>query len=304
VSATPTGLAKDRNWITLLSKGVIRGVRNLLARRTIHMDATIPAFETIGLRVEHGVGILTLNRPNVLNAINQQMRSDLRDCIDHIVADASIRALVLTGEGRAFCAGGDIRGMQERLDQGARVGEIGWRRQRELHETLAKLYNLDRPTVAAINGAAAGLGLDLALNCDFVFAADTAAVSASFVLRGLVPDGGGLFHLPRRVGVAAAKELIYSGRSVKSDEALAIGLVDRVLPAAGLVAFAILWLRELSAEHDVARALSKSILNRSLELSLDEVNMLGSQAQAFCYGTPAHQESVRKFLAERAAKSS
>ncbi|GAA5003838.1 enoyl-CoA hydratase/isomerase family protein [Streptomyces hyderabadensis] len=259
-----------------------------------------PEMETIDLRVEDGIGILSLNRPRVRNAIDGQMRADLRAAVDHVAADQSIRALVLTGAGSAFCAGGDIRGMQERLDQGAAAGEIGWRRQRGLHETLGKLYHLDRPTVAAVNGPATGLGLDLALTCDFVWMADTATVAASFIKRGLVPDGGGLFHLPRRVGVAAAKELVYSGRAVAAEEALALGLADRALPSADLLDAAVAWLRELGRLPRTAQALAKSVLNRSMELSLEEVNTLGSQAQAFCYGSAEHQDSVRAFLADRA----
>ena len=258
-----------------------------------------PELETIELRVEADIGVLTLNRPHARNAIDDQLRADLRHAVDHVAADHSIRGLVLTGAGSAFCGGGDIRGMQERLDQGSRAAELGLRRQREFHETLGKLYHLDRPTVAAVNGPAIGLGLDLALTCDFLFAADTATVSASFIRRGLVPDGGGMFHLPRRVGVAKAKELVFSGRSVAADEALAIGLADRLRPATELLAAAVSWLRSLADYPQTAQALAKDVLNRSMELSLEQVNMIGSQAQALCYASPDHQESVRTFLASR-----
>jgi enoyl-CoA hydratase/carnithine racemase len=258
-----------------------------------------PTFATLDLRSDGPVGILTLNRPKARNAIDDQMRSEIRAAVDYIAGEQSIRCLVLTGAGAAFCAGGDIRGMQERLEQGAKAAELGWRRQREFHETLTKLYHLDRPTIAAVNGSAFGLGLDVALSCDFVYLADSATVAANFVRRGLVPDGGGMFHLPRRVGVSRAKELVYSGRTLGASEALDLGLVDRVLPAADVVGSAVAWLKEIAAHPRTAQALAKGILNRSLELSFDEVNTLGSQAQAFCYSTPDHQESVRAFLAER-----
>ena len=258
-----------------------------------------PAFDTLDLRRQGDVGVLTLNRPRARNAIDGQMRADLRAAVDHVAADQSYRALVLTGADPAFCAGGDIRGMQERLDQGPRVGEIGWRRQRELHETLHKLYELDRPTLAAVNGPAMGLGLDLALTCDFIWAADSAVLAASFVERGLVPDGGGLFHLPRRVGVSRAKELVFSGRSVGAPEAAAIGLVDQVLPGPELLDRSVAFLTELGRRPATAQALAKGVLNRTFELSLDEVNTLASQAQAFCYASPDHLESVRSFLEAR-----
>ncbi|KAA9157800.1 enoyl-CoA hydratase/isomerase family protein [Amycolatopsis acidicola] len=256
-------------------------------------------FETIGLEAEDGIAVLTLNRPRVRNAIDGAMRAELREAVDRIEADTAIRGVVLTGSGTAFCSGGDIRGMRERMEQGAKAGELGWRRQREFHHTLAKLFHLDRPTVAAVNGPAFGLGLDLALTCDFVFAAESAVLAASFVRRGLVPDGGGLFHLPRRVGVVKAKELIFSGRAVDAKEAVHIGLADRVLPETELRGEAVSFLRELAKQPGLAQGLAKDILNRSLELGYDEVNTLGTQAQAICYGSPDHQESVRAFLAAR-----
>jgi enoyl-CoA hydratase/carnithine racemase len=256
-------------------------------------------FQTLDLRVDDGIGVLTLNRPKARNAIDDLMRAELRTAVDHIARDTAIRGLLLTGAGPAFCSGGDIKGMQERLDAGRKVAELGWRRQREFHETLSKLFNLDRPTLAAVNGPALGLGLDVALTCDLVYMADTASVAASFVKRGLIPDGGGLFHLPRRIGLPRAKDLIFSGRTVEAPEALAIGLADRVLPAADLVPEALAWLKACAAHPGVAQGLAKGILNRSLELSFDEVSTLGNQAQAFCYATPEHQDSVREFLAER-----
>lgn len=260
--------------------------------------------QTLDLRFEGPVGILTLDRPRSRNAIDGLMREELRTALDALAADATVRGLVLTGSGPAFCSGGDIRGMQERLDQGAQAGELGWRRQREFHETLTTLFHLDKPTVAAVNGAAMGLGLDLALTCDFVYAADSAVVGATFVRRGLVPDGGGMFHLPRRVGLARAKELVFSGRTLDAAEALEIGLVDRVFPAEKLVAASVEFLAGLAVHPPMAQGLAKEVLNRSLELGYEQVNVLGSQAQAVCYGSPAHQESVRTFLAERAAAKS
>lgn len=267
-----------------------------------------PELETLGLRREGRIGVLTLNRPKVRNAIDDQMRADLKVAIDRIAAADAIRGLVLTGAGQVFCSGGDIKGMQERLEQGARAGELGWWRQKEFHETLGKLYHLGKPTLAAINGPAFGLGLDVALTCDFVFLAEGAQVAANFVRRGLVSDGGGFFHLPRRVGVPMAKELLFSGRTIEADEALRIGIADRVVGANDLVAAAIAYLETFAEHPATAQAMAKSILNRAMELSFDEVNTLASQAQAFCYSSADHQQSVRAFLEERerarAAKAS
>ncbi|HUO23457.1 MAG TPA: enoyl-CoA hydratase/isomerase family protein [Caulobacteraceae bacterium] len=258
-----------------------------------------PTFETLVLTVRDGIAVLTLNRPKVRNAIDDVMRLDLKAAIDHIGGDRAIRGLVLTGAGAAFCSGGDIRGMQERLEQGARAGELGWWRQREFHESLTKLYNLGVPTLAAVNGPAFGLGLDVALTCDFVWLADDSEVAVNFVRRGLVSDGGGFFHLPRRVGVAKAKELFFSGRTISAEEALALGVADKLLPAGELVAKAIDFLKGFAEHPATAQAMAKSILNRTFELSFEQVNVLASEGQAFCYSSADHQNSIREFFEER-----
>lgn len=255
-------------------------------------------FETLGLYAVGDIAVLTLDRQHARNAIDDRMRHELRLAVDHL-ADGAYRGVVLTGAGSAFCAGGDIRGMQDRIDQGDRVGEIGWRRQRELHETLEKLYALDKPTLAAVNGPAIGLGLDVALTCDFVWAAESAVLASSFIARGLVPDGGGMYHLPRRVGLSTAKDLVYSGRSVTAARAESIGLVDRVIPDAELVDTAVSYLQELAVHPATAQAMAKSVLNRALESDLGEINVLAGQVQAFCYASPDHLDSVRGFLAAR-----
>ena len=257
-------------------------------------DIVVPQFETLELRSVESIAVLTLNRPAARNAIDARMRAELRVAVDHIAQEQAYRGLVVTGAGSAFCAGGDIKGMQERIDQGPRVGEIGWRRQRELHETLEKLYALDKPTLAAINGGAIGLGLDLALTCDFVWSADAAVLASSFIKRGLVPDGGGIFHLPRRVGISKAKELVFSGRTVDAEEAERIGLVDRVLPHDELLPAAIAFLTGLAQHPATAQAMAKEILNGTFESSLTQVNSAASQAQAFCYASPDHLQSVRE----------
>jgi enoyl-CoA hydratase/carnithine racemase len=257
--------------------------------------------ESLELQTRGGVTILTLNRPQVRNAIDAETRSALRDALLRVGQDPEVRGLVLTGAGTAFCSGGDVRGMQARAGNGsAAVAEAGWRRQHELHRILSSLYFLDRPTVAAVNGPAFGLGLDLALCCDFIFASERATFSAGFVHRGLIPDGGGMFFLPRRVGLARAKDMIFSGRTVGADEALAIGLADRVFPPERLLDETTAYLDQLAQLSRPAQALAKDILNRTFELSLDEINALGAQAQAICYTTPEHAAAVSAFLNRRA----
>jgi enoyl-CoA hydratase/carnithine racemase len=254
------------------------------------------------VRVEHegALARLTLDRPEALNALSEALRDQLLDSIAVLGADPSVRAVVLTGAGRAFCSGGDLKAMQARLSTpGGEVAYAGWQRMQEVARAVTKLHTLNKVTVAAVNGPAAGLGCDLALCCDFVVAASDATFAMSYVRRGLVPDGGGLYFLPRRVGLAKAKELIYSGRSVGAEEAVAIGLADRLVAAEDLLAEASHLAEEMSEAPLHAIALSKSILDRSFELSLEEVFALGTSAQAICYTTDAHREAVDAFLASR-----
>ena len=191
----------------------------------------------IDMEIDDGVAVVSLNRPDVRNAINDALRAELVAVLERIGDDKSIRAVVLTGRGKAFCAGGDIAGMNERLKSPAdEIAFNGWRRQGQTHKSVALLHGLPKPVIAAVNGAAAGLGCDMALACDFIVASEQASFIMSFVKRGLVSDGGGMYFLPRRVGLSRAKELIFTGRSVAAKEALAIGLADRIASADTLVA--------------------------------------------------------------------
>jgi enoyl-CoA hydratase/carnithine racemase len=264
------------------------------------MTASAATSSKVELTIDAGVATIALNRPEVRNAIDDEMRTQLNAVVERIGNDDAVRAVVLTGKGPGFCAGGDIAAMQERLK--APAGEIafnGWRRQQRVHASVAGLHGLGKPTIAAVNGPAAGLGADMALCCDFIIASDAASFAMSFILRGLVPDGGGLYFLPRRVGLARAKELIFTGRRVAGAEALAIGLVDRLTSADNLLADAQAWARELSQGSRISLALSKAILDKSFELSAEEVSALGREAQAICYTTTEHQQSVAAFLGRK-----
>jgi len=251
----------------------------------------------VELSIADEIATITFNRPEVRNAIDDAMRSEFQATLDRVANDDGVRAVVLTGKGSAFCAGGDIAGMQKRLS--APPGDVaftGWTRQRRLHHGVSLLHNLPKPTIAAVNGPAAGLGCDLALCCDFIIAAEAAVFTMSFILRGLVPDGGGMYFLPRRVGLARAKELIFTGRRVDAKEALAIGLADRVTAASTLLSEAQAWARELGRGSPAALALSKSILDQTYELTADQALALGREAQAICYTTSEHQAAVAAFL--------
>ncbi len=248
-----------------------------------------------------GIATLRINRPNRRNAIDDATRGLMIEALEAAAADPAVRALIVTGTGSAFCAGGDVSGMQQRLS--APQEEIafnGWRRQARTHRAVALLHNFPKPTIAAVNGAAAGLGCDVALCCDFVVAAESAHFTMSFVTRGLIPDGGGMYFLPRRVGLARAKEMVFSGRRVAAAEALNLAMIERVLPDAELLSGCEAWARDLSAGSPVALSLAKSVMDRSLEMSFEDVLAEGSKAQAICYTSGEHRASVAAFLAKTA----
>ena len=255
----------------------------------------------VELTVEDKVAIVTFNRPEVRNAINDALRAELVVLLERVAADEGVRAVVLTGKGKAFCAGGDISGMKERLK--APVGQVafnGWRRQGQTHKSVALLHGMPKVVIAAVNGAAAGLGCDMALACDFILASEQAVFTMSFVKRGLVSDGGGMYFLPRRVGLPRAKELIFTGRLVDAKEALAIRLADRVTSPDMLIADAVAWARELSQASSTSIAFSKAILDRTFESTEEQIFALGREAQAVCYTTAEHRDAVTAFLEKTA----
>ncbi|MCE8005156.1 enoyl-CoA hydratase/isomerase family protein [Billgrantia ethanolica] len=247
--------------------------------------------------VDNGIALLTLNRPDKRNAMSDAMRAELVEHLLSIRGDRAIRALVITGNGKGFCAGGDIAGMKTRMEADpATVGFNGWERQQGVHYAASLLLNLPIPTVAAVNGAAAGLGADLALSCDFVVASEHAHFTWAYIARGLVPDGGGMYFLPRRVGLARAKALIFSGRRVNAEEALRLGIADQLCNADELLSSAQAMADEMSSGSRTAIALTKSVINKSYEMSEHQVFAEGSKAQGICYTSQEHRGSVQAFL--------
>lgn len=248
-------------------------------------------------RVDPRIAVLTLNRPEARNALSDGLREQFRATLATVSADPEVRVIIVTGAGRAFCAGGDIQAMRQRLE--APAGQLainGWTRQQQVFRLVSEVHRATQLTIAAVNGAAVGLGFDLALACDFIVAGPEASFASSFVNRGLVSDGGGMYFLPRRVGLSRSKDLLFSGRRVDAKEGKELGIVDEIADGNlldGAVAFAGRYIEKAR----VPVTLMKSILNRSLELTLEGVAALGSEAQAICYTTDEHQHSVRDFLA-------
>ena len=260
-------------------------------------------YQFIELAVEDGIATLRLNRPEKRNAMSDDMRSEFIEVLEKISADKAIRALVLTGNGKGFCAGGDIAGMEKRMK--APAGEVaynGWHRQKRVHHAVSLLHTMPKPTIAAVNGSASGLGADTALACDFIIASEGANFTWSYIHRGIIPDGGGMYLLPRRVSLSMAKQLIFTGRRVDADEALALGILDRKTSSENLLADAQAWAAELSHGSGTALALSKTILNQSYESTAHQVFAQGSQAQGICYTSTEHRNAVLAFLEANSKK--
>jgi enoyl-CoA hydratase/carnithine racemase len=255
---------------------------------------------TSGLLLVHrdgAIATLTLNRPDARNAINDELRETILEKLGELRGDATIAAVVITGAGTAFCAGGDLSSMRQRLRQPAtEVAFNGWQRQQRTADFVAAVHKLGQVTIAAVNGPAVGLGLDLALACDFIIASGAATFASSFVRRGLIPDGGGLYFLPRRIGLQATKDLVFTGRSVGTDEALRLGLIDRVAEGDDVVATAVEYAATMAGNSRSALMLTKSILDRSFESTPEMIAAQGGSAQAISYTTADHRGAVEKFF--------
>lgn len=249
---------------------------------------------------EGPIVVLRLNRPEVRNAVNTELREAMGFEIERLAGDTEAQVMILTGAGPAFCAGGDVRDMGRRLGSPpGKVAAAGWRRQRRILEMVAGLHRLPQVTIAALNGPAVGLGMDLALACDLIVAGAASWMAATFVDRGLIPDGGSLYFLPRRVGLARAKELMFSGRRVEAVEAASMGLVDVVAEDGDPLEAARGQARRFIDKSGPALMLMKSVLNQSFESPLETIGSLGHAAQAICYTTDEHRAAVQAFLGDR-----
>ncbi len=251
-------------------------------------------FQTLHFNLQNQVATLTLDIAAKRNALDPQMRKELAEVLAQVQADASIRALVLTGANGHFCAGGDLRNMAQTALDGS-----GWRsRMRELHLWLHTLMELDRPVIAAVDGAAFGAGFSLALAADFVLATPRARFCMSFLRVGLVPDCGAFYSLPRIVGVQRAKELMLSAREIDADEALRLGIAMEIHPPAQLLARA----QALAASFVNAAPLAVSLIKRTLAGSGDVAAALEQEAnaQALAAGSAEHHAAVQRFLDKEA----
>jgi 2-(1,2-epoxy-1,2-dihydrophenyl)acetyl-CoA isomerase len=251
-------------------------------------------YDTLLVASASGLLEITLNRPDVLNAFNEQLSADLLDVFTRARDDDAVRAVLLTGAGRAFCSGQDLRDIDEQPD-------------RSLAESLERLYNpliramraLPKPVIAAINGACAGAGLSLALACDLRYASDRAKLIQVFVRIGLVPDSGSSWFMPRLVGYARAFELCATGRDVSAAEAERIGLVNAVLPHDLLLDHARTVGLRLAQGPTQAIGQIKDMLSHALAGDLDAALLLEEQQQERAGFSDDYREGRRAFLEKR-----
>ncbi len=251
-------------------------------------------YRTILWTVEDGVGTLTLNRPDVLNAFNKQMTDEIQDALKGAERSRDVRCLVITGAGRAFSSGEDLKA---RPGDGA--GPFGETLRARYNPIILKMRALEKPIIAAVNGVAAGAGMSLALAADLRIASDKARFIEIFSRIGLVPDSGSSYFLPWLVGAGKAAELCLLAEDVGPEEALRIGLVNKVVPAGELEAATAAWATKLAHGPTVAYGLTKRALNRAQTASLPEMLEYEVYGQETAGRTADFQEAFAAFLEKR-----
>ncbi len=254
--------------------------------------------EHLLVQTVQGVRTLTLNRPDRLNALNTPLAEAIQAAIVEAGADDDVRVIVLTGAGRGFCAGLDLSdggpSPFEAQERQARLDPLGW-----IGRQALTLTRCDKPIIAAINGAAAGAGLSLALAADIRLMASGTRITTGYLRRGLVPDGGMAYFLPRLVGTSRAAELILSARDIDAEEAERIGLVSRVLPADGFQEAVARYAADLASGPPIAQTLAKRLLVQSPDLDLLTMLQLELASIKYCFTTEDVREGMMAFLQKR-----
>ncbi|MFB6711553.1 MULTISPECIES: enoyl-CoA hydratase/isomerase family protein [unclassified Streptomyces] len=249
---------------------------------------------------DNGVSWITLNRPEAMNAVTWDQRERVIALLAEASADPAVRAVVLTATGRGFCAGADLRGAPA---TGARVpGDVARTIRLGAQRLIAAVLDCEKPVIAAVNGTAAGIGAHLAFACDLVLAAESAKFIEVFVRRGLVPDGGGAYLLPRLIGPQRAKELMFFGDSLPAAAAERLGLVNRVVPDEELAATARAWAQRLAEGPTRAIALTKQLVNASLDADRTTAFAAEANAQEINMTTQDANEGVASFVERRTPK--
>ena len=239
-----------------------------------------------------GVAVVRLNQPGSMNALSPEIKAGLEACLGSLMEDAGVGCVVLTGTGKAFCAGGDIRAMSDRRPLAVRS------RLRVGHRWVRQLIEGEKPVVAAVNGAVAGAGLSLLLMCDVVIAARSVTIRGGFAGIGAAPDLAVAYTLPRAVGTVRAKEILINGRVLTADEALSFGLVGQVVDDGALMDQALATAQRL-ASGPLSLGLAKTLLNRAYDGGLDLFLQREAEVQAVAFSSDDFAEGVDAFLAKR-----
>lgn len=253
-------------------------------------------YETLKLDIgENSIATLTMNRPDQLNALNAQVIDDLIDAVAELSERDDVRVLVVTGEGRSFVAGADIKQMNGFDDNEAtEFAQKG-------HAAMDALSNLPYPVLAAVNGYALGGGLELALACDLIYASDKARLGLPEVGLGIIPGFGGTQRLGRTIGWHHARELVFSGRHVKADEALQMGLVCAVFPADEFIDSVFEVAEKIAANGPIAVRAAKHVMREGAQMDLEEANALERDAFVELFSSEDREEGMQAFLEKREA---
>jgi len=250
---------------------------------------------------EGGIVTLTLNRPELRNAITDgDIIESLVGAVERMNADMGVRVAILTGAGSAFCSGGNLKRMAERAGPGAEPPVLSRRWYKQgIHRIPLALERLEVPIIAAVNGPAIGAGCDLACMCDIRIAGESARFAESFVKLGIISGDGGAWLLPRVVGFSKASEMTYTGDAIDAREALACGLVSRVVPDAELMPAAKALAARIAANPPHAVRMTKRLLHEGRHMRLDSLLELAAAMQSLAHATSDHKEAVTAFLEKR-----
>ncbi len=254
--------------------------------------------EFIDYAIDGHVATITLNRPEIMNALNREMYGELEQAFRDAHRDPDVRCVVLTGTGRAFCSGDDVKQIMLGEQRDATVTRLRDAKPKPTPAAAAVL-ECDKPVIAAVNGPAVGWGMDLTLFCDIRIASQNAKFGELFIKRGLVADIGGLWRLPRVVGPSKAAELLFTGDVISADEALAIGLVSKVVPPEELLPAASEIARKIAANPPIAMRYMKEGLRKSVHGSMAEMGEYVGNSLAYLFTTEDHKEGAMAFVERR-----
>jgi len=250
------------------------------------------AYQNIVFEKEENIAIITFNRPDAMNALNNQTRAEFREAIATVAADDQIKVVILTGNGKAFVAGSDIKEFNQTTPYVAhninRLGEM--------------VEKLEKPVIAAVNGFCLGGGNEIAMGCDIIIASDKARFGQTEINIGIIPGGGGTQRLPRLIGVCRAKELIYTGDIISAEEAYRLGLVNRVVPAEQLMPTAKELAKKIAARSAAALKLAKTAINRGMQTNLESGLKYEYELYSLALSLEDKAEGVNAFLEKRAPK--